>query len=89
MHELTLMKSVIAQLEAIVARAGGTRALSVTVRLGALSHISADHFREHFEEAIPGTSAEGARLLVNEDRDPRDPAAQDVVIESVSVEVED
>ena len=34
--------------------------------LGAFSHISADHFREHFEEATVGHVAEGTQLDVTE-----------------------
>ena len=32
----------------------------VTVQLGALSHFTPEHFREHFEDATRGTLAEGA-----------------------------
>ena len=38
------------------------RIVGVSVRLGALSHMSAEHFCEHFERASDGTLAEGARL---------------------------
>ena len=35
------------------------------VKLGALVHISGEHFREHFEQAALGTPAEGARLDID------------------------
>jgi hydrogenase nickel incorporation protein HypA/HybF len=60
--------------------------VSVTVRLGALSHISAHHFREHFEEAARGGPAEGADLVVETSGDESDPRAQDIMLESVEVE---
>ena len=56
------------------------------MRLGALSHISADHFREHFDHAAGGTPAEGARLEVEVFGDVDDPRAQDIILDSVEVE---
>jgi hydrogenase nickel incorporation protein HypA/HybF len=56
------------------------------VRLGALAHISAQHFREHFVQAASGTVAEGARLDIEESSDQSDPRAQDILLETVEVE---
>jgi len=61
----------------------------VTVKLGALSHISPDHFREHFVHGARGTIAEGARLTLEIGHDPGDPRAQDVVLDCLEVEVEE
>ena len=43
------------------------------------------HFREHFEEAIVGTVAEGARLDVKQCDDEHDPNAQDILLQSVDI----
>jgi hydrogenase nickel incorporation protein HypA/HybF len=56
------------------------------VKLGALSHFSPDHFREHFEQASRGTVAEGASLEIELLTDISDPRAQDVIVESVDIE---
>ena len=56
------------------------------VRLGALSHITADHFREHFEHAIRETVAKDAKLDVVENKDEKDPQAQEIILESIEVE---
>lgn len=58
---------------------------AVTVRLGALSHISADHFREHFVEASRGTIAENAQLKVVVLEDINDPLAQEIILESIEI----
>jgi hydrogenase nickel incorporation protein HypA/HybF len=59
---------------------------AVIFRLGALSHISPAHRREHFEAAATGTIAEAARLDIGTLRDERGPSAQDILLHSVEVE---
>jgi hydrogenase nickel incorporation protein HypA/HybF len=86
MHEMTLMNDLVGRIEALARERGALRVSAVRVRLGALSHISPEHFREHFDARCRGTVAEGARLVVDRGVDPRDPRAQDVVLDSVDVE---
>ena len=86
MHELSLMADILRKIEDVARQQGASRVISVRVRLGALSHISADHFREHFEHACRGTVAEHASLIIELDTDPGRPWAQDVVLESVEIE---
>jgi hydrogenase nickel incorporation protein HypA/HybF len=86
MHESSLVAGLIGRLEALSREQGSARIVSVKVRLGALSHISAEHFRGHFDQAARGTVAEGASLDVEALTDIRDASAQDVVLESVEVE---
>jgi hydrogenase nickel incorporation protein HypA/HybF len=57
------------------------------VRLGALSHFSDAHFREHFEDAARGTLAEGAAVETELRTDPTEPGAQGIVLESIELEV--
>ena len=61
----------------------------VDVRLGALSHFTPDHFREHFEDASRGTTRRGRPVDAVLSDDPTDPNAAGVVLESVELEVED
>ncbi len=89
MHEKALMDDLILKIEA-TARAGGAgRVTAIHVRLGALSHFTEDHFREHFEHAAAGTVAEGAAVQAELGSDPTDPEAQSVVLESIDVELPD
>ena len=86
MHELSLVASLCAQAEAAACADGARRVTALTVRLGALSHLSPQHLRDHLARAAAGSMLEGARLDVTVGTDPADPAAQE--IELVSLEVE-
>lgn len=85
MHEASLIKGLVKQVEAIVRQEGAKRAVGITVTLGALSHFSPEHFREHFEHESPGTLADGAQLHITLDTDATADRAQGVYIESVEV----
>lgn len=85
MHESSLVSALVHKLEAVSREQQG-RILAVKVRLGALSHISPAHFREHFEHEVRGTVAEGAVLEVEAQSDVHDPRAQEILLESVEVE---
>jgi hydrogenase nickel incorporation protein HypA/HybF len=86
MHEFSLINDLIRKIDAIARDQGARRVVGVKVRLGALSHISPNHFREHFEAAAAGTIAEAARLDIETLPDERDPHAQDILLDSVEVE---
>lgn len=86
MHEQSLISDLIAKAEAVVRSSGARRAVKVTVRLGALSHLSAAHLVEYFAVATCGGVLDGAVLDVTQDTDPADPGALDLVLTSVEVE---
>jgi hydrogenase nickel incorporation protein HypA/HybF len=83
---MSLIHDLMRKIETIARDQNASKVASVTVRLGALAHISADHFREHFEEESKGTIADGARLEVVTLTDENDPQAQDIILDSVEVE---
>jgi hydrogenase nickel incorporation protein HypA/HybF len=85
-HEASLIADLLHQITAIMRQQGTGRVVGVTVRLGALSHISPDHFREHFVHGARGTIAEGARLTIEVGHDLGDPRAQDMMLDSLEVE---
>lgn len=86
MHERALMRDVMSRIEEIAREEGATRITRVDVRLGALSHFTPDHFREHFRDSARGTIAEGAAVEAVLETSPTVPNAQGVVLESVEVE---
>ena len=86
MHERALMTDLMREIEAVAAADGATRVTRVSVRLGALSHFTPEHFREHFVEASHGTLAEGADVEAVLADDLDDPRAAGVVLESIEVE---
>ncbi len=87
MHETGLVRDLIGRITTAAAANDGGRVVAVRVWLGALSHLSAAHFQEHFEIESRGTPAEGARLTVTESTDFADPRAQHMVLESLEMEV--
>ncbi len=85
MHEFSLMAGLFRQIEKISQERNGARVVGVKIRLGALSHITPGHFKEHFEEAARGTCAANAKLDVEVLVDNHDPLAQEIVLESVEI----
>ena len=86
MHEKALLDDLMAKILAVAETEGGVRVTRITVWLGALSHFTEEHFREHFVDASAGTLAEGAEVRATLDDDPTDPHAQGVVLVAVEVE---
>ena len=86
MHEGTLVRDLVAKIEEL-AKSNGAKGVSrVKVQLGAFSHCSPEHFREHFVEEAKGTLAEQATLEVEcLSEDLTDPNAQEVVLESIDI----
>lgn len=89
MHEMSLMNDLVNKINGIAEEQKATKVTSVKVRLGALSHISADHFREHFIDGTKGTIAEGAQLETEVSEDINDPNAQDILLLGVDVDVKE
>jgi hydrogenase nickel incorporation protein HypA/HybF len=85
MHESSLMADLMRKIEAVALENRAKKVLGVCVKLGALSHISPDHFREHFDVASRGTLAEGAQLKIETLADLNDPHAQEILLDSVEV----
>ena len=85
MHEFSLIKDLIRKIISIAHEQRASKVVAVTVKLGALSHISPDHFREHFNHATRGTVAEEARLNINIVNNMNDPTVQEVLLENIEV----
>ena len=63
MHERALMTDLMREIEVVARADGATRVTRVSVRLGALSHFTEEHFREHFDDAALGERAERGVVL--------------------------
>ncbi|HJX49760.1 MAG TPA: hydrogenase maturation nickel metallochaperone HypA [Gaiellaceae bacterium] len=86
MHEKALMDDLMRTIAAQAEAEGARRVTRIRVKLGALSHFTPAHFREHFEDAARGTLAEGADVEAELRTDPTEDNAQGVVLESIDVE---
>jgi hydrogenase nickel incorporation protein HypA/HybF len=89
MHEHGVMKSLMRQIEETARAERARRVTGISVTLGALSHMTVQHFGEHFDQVAAGTIAEGAMLSVTAASDIRDPRAADVILTGIEVETED
>ena len=89
MHERALMRDVMRKVEEVGRAQGAERVTRIEVSLGALSHFTPDHFREHFADASSGTIAEGAEVAATVDGDPTAAGARDVVLLSIEIELRD
>ena len=87
MHEFSLLKDLLGKIKAIAEENASDKVIGVKVKLGALAHISPEHFREHFNHAVVGTLAEGAKLEIETLTDMSDPHAQEVILDSVELAV--
>jgi hydrogenase nickel incorporation protein HypA/HybF len=86
MHEFSLMSGLLSQIEKVATDNQADKVTKIKVRIGAMAHISSDHFREHFEHGVKGTIAEGAELEVEMNEDKNDPNAADILLESIDVQ---
>ena len=89
MHETGIVRDLIRKLDALARESGAATISGVVIRLGALSGFSPEHFRIHFDEDAKGTRAAHAALTILLSEDAADPHAQDVMIESVDLDVPD
>ena len=83
MHELTLLNDLLKKVRDV---ANGQPVNSVSIWLGAMSHISAEHFKEHFDWATKDTDLEGMPLDIETSDDAFHPQAQDILLKSVNIQ---
>lgn len=87
MHEKALFEDLMRKIDAVAREQAAPVVTTVVVRLGPFSHLTPDHFIEHFEWESRGTVAEGAEVRF-EPWDEADVARADgIVLESVDVAV--
>jgi hydrogenase nickel incorporation protein HypA/HybF len=85
MHELSLITDLIRKLAAIAYEQDPAKIIGVTIKLGALAHVSVPHLRAHLVQACRGTALESARLVIDIGTDLTDLHAQDIWLDRVEV----
>ncbi|HAZ16236.1 MAG TPA: hydrogenase nickel incorporation protein HypA [Parachlamydiales bacterium] len=85
MHEKSLMDNLIKKIILLAKEKKASKVVKVSVRLGALSHFSPSHFKEHFDLAAKGTLAEDAFIETEESQDIDDPHAYLVMLKSIDI----
>ena len=86
MHETALVRDVVRRIEDLARSTGARQVSGAKVWLGALSHLSAEHFREHFAIEAQGSIAAGATLAIEVSDDLDHPHAPHVLLESVDLD---
>ena len=86
MHELSLIADLMRKVMSIAQKQNALKVTCVKVQLGALSHISSSHFRDHFANASKATIAEMAELDIEISTDMNSPDAQRIILKSVDVQ---
>ncbi|WOJ93138.1 hydrogenase maturation nickel metallochaperone HypA [Congregibacter variabilis] len=85
MHEAGMIRDLLTRITALASEESVTSVTGVRVWLGALSHISPEHFREHFRNETVGSIAEGALLEIESSQDIDHPQAQSILLRSIDV----
>jgi hydrogenase nickel incorporation protein HypA/HybF len=86
MHETALVRDVVRRIDELARATQARRVSGAKIWLGALSHLSAEHFREHFALEARDSLAAGAVLDIEVSDDLDDPHAQQVRLESVDLD---
>ena len=81
-----MMRDLMQKIEQVAREQKATRVTAVDVWLGALSHMSDAHFREHFVQASTDSIAHGAAIRTEVSEDITDANAQNVLLRGVEVE---
>ena len=89
MHERALMRDLVGRIDELATAERATAVTRIHVRLGALSHFTPEHFREHFEDTARGTRAEGAAVDMTTSKDTTAVDAAGVLLVSIELEVPD
>lgn len=85
MHEHSLIINLINKILILAEKERANKVTKVRVQLGALSHMSPEHFKEHFVISSKGTIAENAELETEELPDVNDPNAHYILLKSIDV----
>jgi hydrogenase nickel incorporation protein HypA/HybF len=80
-----LVRDVVRRIDDLARAADARQVTGAKVWLGALSHLSAEHFREHFAVEARGTAAADATLTIEVSDDLHHPDAQHA-LESVDLD---
>lgn len=85
MHEKSVMDQLMKKIFSLANEQNAKQVTKVSIWLGALSHMSKGHFKEHFNISSAGTIAENATIEAEESNDLNHPDAMSVVLKSIDI----
>jgi hydrogenase nickel incorporation protein HypA/HybF len=86
MHEMTLLNDLLKKIRLVAKDGKAKKVNSISLWLGAMSHISANHLKEHFDMATQNSELEGVDLNIETSDDAFHPQAQDILLKSVDID---
>ena len=89
MHDQALMADLMKKIEELAMHEGASRVRTIQVSLGALSHMTPEHFREHFDGVASGTLAEHAEIQATLETDTTADDAQGIRLTGLELEYAD
>jgi Zn finger protein HypA/HybF involved in hydrogenase expression len=81
MHEMSLLKGLLKQIEEIRNANGGGLVRTIRLKVGPLAHIEPDHLRKHFLQAVRHTPLETANLIIESTEE-----LHELTLESIEVD---
>ena len=81
MHEYSLLRGLMKQIRELAEQYQAIGVQQIKVRVGALCHLSEEHFLFHFREIAKGSIAEGAQIIVEVLSDEYEPNAGSIILE--------
>ena len=85
MHEKFVIDDLMQKIIEKAQLANAVKVSKISVWLGALSHMSPSHFKEHFQMAALGTIAENAQIDIETSDDIQDPHANRILLRSIEI----
>ena len=85
MHELSIVRDVIARAESLAAQCGGRSVTRLRISIGLLTGIEPETFRDQFRLLADETTLGTPELEISVFDDVTNPLATGVVLESISV----
>ncbi|MBS2132199.1 hydrogenase maturation nickel metallochaperone HypA (plasmid) [Burkholderia thailandensis] len=87
MHETGIVRDLVSRIVRAAHEAGASKVRGVHVWIGALTSLSPEHLREHFEEEARGTPVEGTALHIELSDDTHHAQSQHVMLQRLDLEV--
>jgi hydrogenase nickel incorporation protein HypA/HybF len=85
MHEARLVRDLVTEIDRVATEEHAGHVDTVTIEIGALSHVTADSLQGQFELLAHGSAAQDAHLAISRSTDRAAAHAHDVKLVSITV----
>ncbi len=85
MHEEALLKDLRRKVEEVAIARNALKVSSISLWVGALSHLTGEQLRARWPELVAGSVAEGSELVIDFSTELNDPNAQGIILKSLNI----